>query len=95
MDNDQPTMQSVADRVLSEFEGDDRPATVEMVARLYSTMFAQNEAMSLMFKLVMKSRPDLIFTDEVSEVRREITRSVTRLTDDLLRLHEGLGGNDG
>ncbi|MBB95623.1 MAG: hypothetical protein CML68_13660 [Rhodobacteraceae bacterium] len=79
----------MAEMVLDEFDGDDRPATVEMIARLYATMFAQQEAMMALLIVLAQARPDLMFSDEVRKVRDSATRSAKQLGEDLKALHQG------
>lgn len=95
MSEDEPKAEEMAEIVRREFAGDDRPATVEMVSRVYSTMFAQNEAMVAMFELVMKRRPDLLFTDEVVDLQKQLRLSLRMLTSDLKEMHHGKESQDG
>lgn len=80
--------------VLKEFAGDHRPATVEMLAKLYSTMFAQYDATIAMFGLVMKNSPHLMFEDDFVKIRRELGRSADLLADSLKEMSESRNQGD-
>lgn len=89
--DDEPTAKHMAEMVLKEFDGDDRPATVEMVARLYSTLFVQQEAMIDLFAFMAKIHPELVFSDPVVDLRNSILTSNKMLADSLIELK---GEND-
>lgn len=86
--DDDMTSQFAVDLVLQEFAGDNRPATVEMVAKLYSTMFSQHEATVAMFALVMKNSPHLMFEDDFVKIRKELERASSMLVQALQEMSE-------
>lgn len=87
------TAEDAAEIVLKEFQGDDRTVTVEMLARLYSTLFSQQEALNNIFALLLKSDPKLVFETEIIGLRRELTNAAQSLTRELVSLADSRPNN--
>lgn len=79
----------LAESTRENFSGDDRPVTVEMLARNYAAMIEQQEVSMALFAAIMKTNPGMIFTDEITSLKRKLQANIEGLAADLSALNEG------
>lgn len=84
------TQADLASNTRETFAGDNRPVTVEMLARNYAALIEQQEISMAMFSVIMKLKPDLIFTDEITALQSKMRANINGLAADLSFLNEGL-----
>ena len=91
MNEDEGTTNAeLADSIRETFRGDNRPVTVEMLARSYAALVEQQEVSMAMFSAVLKLDPKLLFTDEVVYLQARMKANIKGLSSDLIELDQGL-----
>jgi hypothetical protein len=78
-----------------QFSGDDRPATVEMVAKVYGSIALLQDAIISLHTLVGKIDPHLAMAKDSRDVSRAVLATTQRVAKDLQALSKPAGGDNG
>lgn len=89
MENETPGNVDLANSIREEFRGDERPVTVEMLARNYAALIEQQEVSMAMYVSLLQSNPDIVFTDNITALRRRMSANIQGLASDIAALDEG------
>jgi hypothetical protein len=82
------------DAIAKEFSGDTRPATVEMIAKLYGQLAVMQDCVIAAVNLTTAAAPNVIFTKQWGAITESIAANTDGIAKALIALSPSEGSDD-